>query len=352
MVRDADEGRNRATYLLDGRRVMVRDLLERGLLTAGDRLTFSRPLLGELHRATVTADGRVQLDDGQAFATPSKAAAAAADVRAMDGWRVWTVDGSGCSLDALRRQLLDGVAVGSTRTDDEVDDPAARYEFLRGARSRADAGEPDTMTVRELLSRWAARMRGYEVDERIVADLENNGLVTSPDFRRVTLDSRVVLRPVSTPVDESEPSTIVPSVLTTPADAVDEVDVGLTLGNLPSAMGGLVAVTPQATFEEAITEMALNDFSQLPVMTKGRNLRGAVTWQSIAQTRLARPDASLQLAIVPSPPEPYDRPLVDVLSRLVDEGFVLSRTTRMSSRASSQLPTSSSCTAKLRCRSS
>src|SRR3712207_8440643 len=37
---------------------------------------------------------------------------------------------------------------------------------------------------------------------------------------------------------------------------------GLTVGNLPSALGGLKSVAPNATFEEAITKMLLNDFSQ------------------------------------------------------------------------------------------
>lgn len=38
-----------------------------------------------------------------------------------------------------------------------------------------------------------------------------------------------------------------------------------------------MSVTPQDTFEQAITAMLLNDFSQLPVLTGKRTVRGAVT---------------------------------------------------------------------------
>jgi CBS domain-containing protein len=267
------------------------------------------------------------LEDGQSFATPSKAAVAAAEIRAMDGWHAWVVATSGRSLDDLRTELLDNLACRSTGDDDQ-DDPGARHDFLRGARRRAEGGEPTAMSVRELLLHWGATTRGFEMDERIVADLENHGLATLPDFRRVTLDSRVVLGIVPQLVEETTVSpdvavaVIGTATVAATTDDGDVGDIGLTLGNLPSAMGGLVSVTPQATFEEAITEMALNDFSQLPVMVKGRNLRGAVTWQSIAQTRLAKPDAPLGHAIIPTSPERYDRPLVEVLSRLVEEGFV------------------------------
>ncbi|GAA1867260.1 hypothetical protein GCM10009836_54580 [Pseudonocardia ailaonensis] len=320
-----DSGRDRSRYLLDGRRVVLKDLIESSLLAPGDRLTFSRPNLGEKYHAGVLPSGRIELDDGQAFATPSKAAAAAAGVRAMDGWHAWTVDGTNRTLASLRTDLLAKV-VGDRGTD-EPDPTSTRYEILRSAREQADRGNPAEMTVRELLRWWDASERGYDIDERIVADLENHGLATSPDFRRVNLDSQVTLRPGSQPVDSpretgvGEPTTAdqVSGPLT---GSLEQVDIGLTLGNLPSAMGELVSITPQATFEEAITRMALDDYSQLPVMVKGRNLRGAVTWQSIAQTRLAKAEATLGDAIVPTLPERYDRPLVEVLPRLVEEGFV------------------------------
>jgi CBS domain-containing protein len=47
-----------------------------------------------------------------------------------------------------------------------------------------------------------------------------------------------------------------------------------------------VSVAPDATIQEAITLMLKNDFSQLPVMSGERDVRGVVSWASVG-TRLA-----------------------------------------------------------------
>ena len=52
---------SRNSYLLsDGRRVVVSDLLEAGLLFADQILEFVRPRLGQQYIATVTADGKIR----------------------------------------------------------------------------------------------------------------------------------------------------------------------------------------------------------------------------------------------------------------------------------------------------
>ncbi|MFC0050942.1 CBS domain-containing protein [Streptomyces actinomycinicus] len=57
----------------------------------------------------------------------------------------------------------------------------------------------------------------------------------------------------------------------------------MTVGTLPSALAGVISVKPTATFEEVITLMVLHDFSQLPVLAGPHNLRGSVSWKSIAR---------------------------------------------------------------------
>ena len=47
-----------------------------------------------------------------------------------------------------------------------------------------------------------------------------------------------------------------------------------------------LAVSPETRLEEAITHMLTNDFSQLPVMTRERDVKGIITWASIG-SRLA-----------------------------------------------------------------
>ena len=75
----------RSVYLLDGRRVTASDLVDAALLADGAALRFTRPRVGDTHRAVVTGDGRVVLEDGQEFRSPSRAAAVAADMQTVDG---------------------------------------------------------------------------------------------------------------------------------------------------------------------------------------------------------------------------------------------------------------------------
>jgi len=107
MAEQPEAQETRSAYLLDGRRVMIADLIGAGLLTPGDVLRFKRPRVGQVHKAVVTADSTLSLEGGQEFRSPSKAAKVAADMPAVDGWHAWTVASSGRSLDSLRQELLD-----------------------------------------------------------------------------------------------------------------------------------------------------------------------------------------------------------------------------------------------------
>lgn len=79
-------------------------LMEAGLLTAGQRLTWRRRNLGELHTAFVTDDGGIRLMDGTVHRSPSGAAKTAAGVTSVNGWGAWCTD-EGSSLDFLRAQI-------------------------------------------------------------------------------------------------------------------------------------------------------------------------------------------------------------------------------------------------------
>lgn len=209
-------------------------------------------------------------------------------------------------------------------TGSEADSPPpSRHEFLKEARRRADADDPIVESVRDLLHRWGGRARGSRIMESMVADLENHGLITEPDFRRVTLDSRVaVVSPVRSSERDEVPAAVTPVADPEPAGS-DDRDVGLTLGNLPSALGGVVSVTPQSTLAQAVTLMLVHDFSQIPVLSGTREVRGAVTWKSIAQAWHVDPAAGLADAIVAASPMAYDTELVEVLPLLATRDFVI-----------------------------
>jgi CBS domain-containing protein len=301
--------------------VTITDLLEAGLLAEGDELTYSRPRSGETYRATVTASGKLALADGQEFASPSGAARAAAGTGAVDGWEVWAVK-PGKYLLSLRNRLLEQAAKGTA--GEPVESAATgwnsqrRYEWLNEARGHAEAGNPVELLVRDLFVRWGASSEGGpSVYQRIEADLANHGLTTLPNFRAVSLDNAV--RFVIPPQDESDGQTPIS------VDDEDGLYVGLTVGNIPSALSGVDSVPPDATFDQAITKMKLNGYSQLAVLSGSHTLRGAVTWQSIAYSRHANENATFADAIIPPRVARYDQELIEVLPELEAWDFVFVR---------------------------
>lgn len=330
-----------ARYLLDGRRVQLGDLLAASLLHPGQTLSWELKRSGAVHKATVEADGTLRLADGRTYRTPSRAAAVAARVTAVDGWHAWTIAETGESLDHLRGRLLDREASGDKTPGDTVgSERRRRFELLRDARASAESGTPIQLTVRDLLRWWHAGARGANVTARVEADLANHGLETWPDFRKVALDTAVVLRAMSDPEDapdigdssvqvgtQAHPESQATHTSPTGAAIDDEdtsADTGITVGNLPSALADLVSVASDASFEQAITLMLVNDFSQLAVLN-GRQLRGAVTWRSIAQARNADPNARFADAIVEAIAVGYDAPLTKCLQLLEDQDFFFVR---------------------------
>ncbi|WP_410664666.1 CBS domain-containing protein [Amycolatopsis sp. lyj-84] len=318
----------RAMHLIRGRRVTVSDLLDAGLLQEGAKLRFTRRRIGDVYGAMVTGNGRIRLDrDGGEFRSPSRAAMVAAGMRAVDGWHAWQVVDQGRMLDALRQELLDRAistaAVAANRQEEDADRQRI-HSRLREARGRAEARNPESFSVRELIALWRVKDRSDQVSQ-IEADLANHGLVTSPSFRAVTLDTVVSL---ITPPDESdEPATAGRSDMDNlpvveDDEGGDDLNVRLTVGNL-SPLEGVESVNPNSALEEAITKMLLNDYSQLAVLNGPRSLRGAVTWRSIAQAMHQKPDASVADAIDPQPEVvPYDRDLFEVLPALQQCDFV------------------------------
>lgn len=331
LVEQDDENGGRSMYLIGGRRVTVLDLLNASLIRVGAKLRFKRNRIGVTYDATVTDKGRIRLEpDGEEFRSPSRAAMVAAGMPAVDGWRAWLVVDQDRLLDAVRQELLDqAVSTVPAAAHQQTEETLRQriHERLRQARRRADEHAPERISVRELLALWEATDRGDQVSQ-IEADLANHGLVTSPSFRAVTLDTVVSL---TTPPDEAEGAATLesPDIDDLPVAEDDEgtgdLNVRLTVGNL-SPLLGVASVGPNSRFEEAITKMLLNDFSQLAVLSGPRNLRGAVTWRSIAQAMHQKPEPSFADAIDPhAEVVAYDRDLFEVLPTLQRREFVFVR---------------------------
>lgn len=78
-------------------------MIDSGVLSPGEKLVWERSRMGTTHTATVTAGGRVRLDEGDAppFKTPSGAARALCG-HEINGWRQWRRASDGALLQDLR----------------------------------------------------------------------------------------------------------------------------------------------------------------------------------------------------------------------------------------------------------
>jgi CBS domain-containing protein len=319
----------RRQHLFRGRRVKIRDLVEADLLGVGSLLSLDRPQAGESLQIIVTETGLLQLPDGRVSATPS---GAIKDLfgKSVDGWYAWrTADGQ--LIHGLRQQLLDQ-AKREVPEEGVPDLEAREDEFLASAKEAAEAGSSRQMTVRELIGIWGARGRDFGVNEQVNADLSNRGMTTIPDFRAITLDDTITIVLTAQAISEELPAAptgdagagVESSAQFNLLISDDEAswDHGLTIGNLPSASKKVCAVAPDATFDEAITLMLIEDYSQLAVMSGPRDLKGAVSWKSIAKVRNANPDAKLSSAIIKAEAVPYTADLIDMLSVIQNREFV------------------------------
>lgn len=151
--------------------------------------------------------------------------------------------------------------------------------------------------VRTLLSWFGAYRRSRWNVASIRDALKKLNLDTWPDFEGVHIDGTVqFIRAPSTkneaPVKEivikpsSAALTIAPGTPSISTVGEVRVDPIHRISRLASAIKAPVRVTPDASLAEAITVMLQNDFSQLPVMTSDRDVKGMISWKSIG-SRLA-----------------------------------------------------------------
>lgn len=129
---------------------------------------------------------------------------------------------------------------------------------------------PPKETVRGFLLWFGAGRRGYNVVRHIRGELEKFNLETKPDFEVAYIDDPIqFVRPGQ--YEDTSPHT---------ADPI------FRIGRLESANRKPVSVKPEAPLSQATTLMLTHDFSQLPVMTTDREVKGLISWQSIG-SRLA-----------------------------------------------------------------
>ncbi len=163
---------------------------------------------------------------------------------------------------------------------------------IRVVSDRLRSGEQiDPLTVREFLSWFGAKRRGYMMVHQIREALEKYAVVTEPDFEVTYIDGEISLKSAypqpaaatgpATPRGSSGTSTTEITAAGTLRSGVEPPDPTHRISKLAAANNPPVSVTPDAPLQEAVTLMLSRGFSQLPVMTTPREVKGIVSWQSI-----------------------------------------------------------------------
>jgi CBS domain-containing protein len=189
-----------------------------------------------------------------------------------------------------------------------VPDPAVRLKQIADRLKEGQTVEP--FTIRELLTWFGAKRRTLRNTARIKGALYDCDLHADTDISYVFMDYPIELRIgkderdqqhsysafiVSLGLDDLLPrSNEEPSakIIAFPGreDPLETrpvtTDPTYRIGKLPSANNRPVYVRPNDSLDIARTPMLANDFSQLPVMTNERDVKGVISWASMG-ARLA-----------------------------------------------------------------
>jgi hypothetical protein len=198
-------------------------------------------------------------------------------------------------------------------------------EFLAKA-----AADPVELTVGDLLAVWGFGYRIYDSVGRVEQDLAAAGLNCQPPLADGSMSTIVrVGAPEAIGRAETEEAAQDAAWEEGAAAETDEQLVlphfSLRVRDVPSAVGGVTAIQPSHTLEQAQHIMMTKGFSQLAVMDEPQ-LRGAVSWESIAQLRVSQAHFGLADAIEPFPEIVYaDQKLLDQIGTIYRAGFVFVR---------------------------
>jgi CBS domain-containing protein len=81
-------------------------------------------------------------------------------------------------------------------------------------------------------------------------------------------------------------------------------------------------VTLDSTLRQAQSLMMRHDYSQLAVMSDMRNLRGAVTWESIAQAGMRTTELTIRDCVISAEVVRFEDDLIHYIPRIVEAGYV------------------------------
>lgn len=169
-----------------------------------------------------------------------------------------------------------------------------------------------TFTVRDFLNHFGVSRRKRHVRWWIDKWLTENGLNTAPDYKTAWIDGQIQLKEVN-PGKKSK--------------GIEREDFVERLRILDAANNPPSFVTRNDSLTKAITIMAQNDYSQLPVMAKqeARKVDGIISWQSIGMATTIGKEIKSVADCMVSEAEILDAdyPILDAIPIVIENQVVL-----------------------------
>ncbi len=143
----------------------------------------------------------------------------------------------------------------------------------------------DPVTVRTFLNWFGAQRRRDTVVAYIRREMAEAGVQTHPDFESAWIDSPIgfLLGNDTDTASDRDAAEIITGSEQPQAEMITWIsrDPTYLVSKLPAANQKIVSVKPDGTLSELITIMMMGGYSQIPVMTSEREVKGIATWKSI-----------------------------------------------------------------------
>jgi predicted transcriptional regulator len=167
---------------------------------------------------------------------------------------------------------------------------------------------PALISVRELLEWFGAQRRGSYIVEEIRDALSKANLTTNPDFATSYIDGEI-------------------QFLSEERKGQPAAHATYRVGMLSSANRAVVSVNPNTTISEAIYIMMHHNYSQLPVMSDARHVKGVISWASIGRRMAVGVKCSEVRECMETPPHEIgaSASLLDAIPEIAKKQYVLVR---------------------------
>ncbi len=217
-------------------------------------------------------------------------------------------------------------------------------KFLHVREMLEKGEEQEPMTVRELIQWFGSTRRGTKVVYLVRRYLRKHGLATKPDFETVPLDAQITFfrtPPLEWKIHDTLETTAsvtnatLESLSTSKAEVISAPELvtgaaaepAFRVSRLPASNVPLISVKPDETLTEAVTLMLRHDYSQLPVMTNDRDVKGVISWESIGPKLALTSEASLYVRDYMKTHNEVmlSDSIFSAIPRIVDSNYVLVR---------------------------